>query len=144
MKTANIRFSTYIYQFHEINIFKDCDARKYGKACSESCGACLHSTICNHITGDCGLGCEPGWQKTAQCKTGNYLIVTSSITLCLSNNYCKCMNLLNNISKQKRQFMEIQLTFDTYQMKLLIQCYLNVIHFEQKNMSFKQIESQLK
>lgn len=54
------------------------------------------------------------------------------------------MNLLNNISKQKRQFMEIQLTFDTYQMKLLIQCYLNVIHFEQKNMSFKQIESQLK
>uniref|UniRef100_K1QG63 protein-tyrosine-phosphatase n=1 Tax=Magallana gigas TaxID=29159 RepID=K1QG63_MAGGI len=56
---------------------KNCDARKYGKACSESCGACLHSTICNHITGDCGLGCEPGWQKTAQCKTGNYLIVTT-------------------------------------------------------------------
>lgn len=105
MKTANIRFSTYIYQFHEINIFKDCDAKQYGKACSESCGACLHSTICNHITGDCGLGCEPGWQKTATCKTGNYLIVTSSFTSYLSNYYCKCMNFLNNISKQKRQFM---------------------------------------
>lgn len=63
--------------------------------------------------------------------------LTSSFKSYLSNYFCKCMNFLNNISKQKRQFMEIQLTFDTYQRKLLIQCYLNVIHFEQKNMSFK-------
>lgn len=47
----------------------ECKAGEYGKACHESCGACLNSTVCNHITGICELGCEPGWQNTAQCKT---------------------------------------------------------------------------
>lgn len=59
---------------------EECEAGKYGKACSKGCGACVNSNVCNHITGDCGLGCQPGWQKTAQCKTGNNLIVTSSFT----------------------------------------------------------------
>lgn len=52
-----------------------CEAGKYGKACSKSCGACLNSIDCDHITGSCELGCEPGWQKTAQCKTGNSLLL---------------------------------------------------------------------
>lgn len=47
---------------------EECEAGKYGKACSKGCGACVNSNVCNHITGDCGLGCQPGWQKTAQCK----------------------------------------------------------------------------
>lgn len=61
LKIVNICFSIYIYLFYEINIFKDCDVRKYGKVCLESCGVCFYFIICNYIIGDCEFGCELGW-----------------------------------------------------------------------------------
>lgn len=61
-----------IKYFIDISLFPEaCGTGKYGKGCSQNCGACLKSTVCNHITGSCELGCEPGWQKTETCTTGN-------------------------------------------------------------------------
>lgn len=61
-----------IKYFIDISVFPEaCETGKYGKGCSQNCGACLKSTVCNHITGTCGLGCEPGWQKTDTCTTGS-------------------------------------------------------------------------
>lgn len=62
----------HIKYFIDISLFPEaCETGKYGKGCSQNCGACLNSTVCNHITGYCGLGCEPGWQKTDTCTTGS-------------------------------------------------------------------------
>lgn len=86
IEAANILKST--IHFSNISLFSQVyKAGKYGKACHENCGACVNSTVCNHITGLCELGCEPGWQKTETCKTGKWSHYTGigKITCILHN-----------------------------------------------------------
>lgn len=47
----------------------ECKAGFYGKNCNTTCGKCLNSTTCHHITGSCDKGCDPGYEGLA-CKKG--------------------------------------------------------------------------
>lgn len=42
----------------------------FGKSCNNSCGHCVNSSICDHITGVCFGGCGPGY-KEPTCDPGN-------------------------------------------------------------------------
>jgi hypothetical protein len=45
-----------------VNIFTECDGRKYGVKCQEDCGYCLELEQCHHINGTCLRGCNPGYK----------------------------------------------------------------------------------
>lgn len=57
--------------------FLECSAGYYGENCSVSCGHCLNKTACDHITGICIQGCEPGYQAV-NCTQGKTIIITGS------------------------------------------------------------------
>lgn len=39
-----------------------CTTGFYGEKCSSICGYCLNNSVCDHVTGVCEQGCEPGYQ----------------------------------------------------------------------------------
>lgn len=49
--------------------WSECSDGYYGEECSSSCGRCLNDSACQHITGVCDQGCEPGYQ-TPNCTQG--------------------------------------------------------------------------
>lgn len=44
----------------ESYIVSDCDGKTYGFGCKENCGKCRGGAQCNHVTGTCQNGCDPG------------------------------------------------------------------------------------
>lgn len=76
-KLVNISFSKATYVFiicyilcHKIQYFAiECSAGSYGVNCASTCGQCLNEKVCNHETGSCDQGCQPGY-KGPTCKTG--------------------------------------------------------------------------
>ena len=54
----------------------ECEDGKYGLECSVDCGKCVNSTNCNHVGGECSLGCAPGWQNSDKCDTRKYEIIS--------------------------------------------------------------------
>lgn len=71
--------------------FKECEAGKYSKFCSEGCGAYVDPTVCNHITGICELVCKPGWKKKQHSekqvnKVITRILVKSYISYTIENN----------------------------------------------------------
>lgn len=53
--------------------FIECIAGFHGENCSFTCGKCLNSTACHHITGSCDQGCDPGFEGLT-CKKGTLFI----------------------------------------------------------------------
>lgn len=53
-----------------MNILSECPFGYYGENCSNGCGNCLNNSTCDHLTGACTKGCEPGY-KEPKCTKGN-------------------------------------------------------------------------
>lgn len=53
-----------------IFVVLECKAGFYGEQCGSICGHCLDNGACEHITGYCLKGCEPGYQGI-NCTIGN-------------------------------------------------------------------------
>lgn len=41
----------------------ECTAGFYGDQCASSCGRCQDDSACQHVTGACDNGCQPGYQE---------------------------------------------------------------------------------
>lgn len=52
-----------------------CTAGYYGEHCISICGHCLNNSACDHITGVCEQGCEPGYQGEI-CTEGTDIILS--------------------------------------------------------------------
>lgn len=56
-----------MFCFHySVRYVVECIHYKYGLDCSQSCGHCTENKQCNHITGLCTHGCDPGYMGS-QC-----------------------------------------------------------------------------
>ena len=47
-----------------------CDVYTYGLDCKKRCGNCSGGVRCNHVTGTCPRGCDPGMHGD-KCDKGN-------------------------------------------------------------------------
>ena len=47
-----------------------CDVYTYGLNCNKRCGNCSGGVQCNHVTGTCPHGCDPGMHGN-KCDKGN-------------------------------------------------------------------------
>lgn len=60
----------------------ECSTGFYGEQCGSKCDHCLNDTACDHITGYCLKGCEPGYQGI-NCTIGKWyyhqIIITKHI-----------------------------------------------------------------
>ena len=63
-------------------LLKVCTKDWYGLDCKQQCsGHCRDNVVCNHMTGQCDVGCAAGWTGS-KCNKGK--LKFSSLTLFLS------------------------------------------------------------
>ena len=53
----------------------ECNNGSYGLSCNQTCGYCMQSSECHHITGECSDYCQAGYQGT-MCDTGSIYFLT--------------------------------------------------------------------
>lgn len=52
----------------------ECQKWWFGDKCGQKCkGHCRDNSTCNHVTGQCDEGCDPGWTGT-RCDDGRFNI----------------------------------------------------------------------
>uniref|UniRef100_A0A8W8NVL1 Tyrosine-protein phosphatase domain-containing protein n=1 Tax=Magallana gigas TaxID=29159 RepID=A0A8W8NVL1_MAGGI len=78
----------------DIHCNKKCKDGWYGVNCSQQCvGHCRDGVTCNHVTGQCGIGCAAGWTGIMcvnECneRTFGYDCVNNCSGHCLNNSPC--------------------------------------------------------
>lgn len=62
------------------HLWIECGKGLYGENCSQTCSEhCKEGSTCNHVTGQCEVGCNAGW-KGAMCDQGDVKIYVSIIS----------------------------------------------------------------
>ena len=59
----------------------ECSPTQYGKDCSEDCSRGCREGKCDHVTGQCTLGCDDGWFEEPKCERGEFVVKVSSVKL---------------------------------------------------------------
>ena len=52
----------------------ECNGNTYGMECSQTCGKCYENEQCNHLTGICPNGCDPG-MSGHKCDNGIFYLI---------------------------------------------------------------------
>lgn len=52
--------------------YSACRNMTYGRNCDSQCGKCANNKACNSKTGECSMGCAPGYSDPYTCKQGEY------------------------------------------------------------------------
>ena len=56
---VTLLFTSYMSTY----LIPECDRGQWGPGCSQSCNSLCLSGSCDHVTGQCRKGCEPGYQE---------------------------------------------------------------------------------
>lgn len=85
----------------------ECSAGYFGKSCNNSCGHCVNSSMCDHVTGVCFGGCGPGY-KEPTCDSGN----TSYNMIYKNNIIVKLYHYLNFMYTKQHFFFFLDFFFN--------------------------------